>query len=175
MARKFDSGVLDFITGDTSTETVTPLSGAMRAGDWATLRYDLWFRALSAAKGRIGGQFSNNPFEFTAAAKPFAATYVTANGWTRASATYDLFNITDADPAMFFRFVVLGLNTSGALAGSGQVRLVATPTPLKVLKRMTTPYAKINTKGSDSVAAKTPVGDVFETAGITEHRVVQDV
>lgn len=175
MAKKYDSGILDFVSRDTAIEVVSVLGGPMLAGDWGTFTIDLWLRALTATKARIGVQFSNNPAEFTDAPKELAATYITGNGWTRGTTAFDLFNVTGATPRTFFRFVVLALNTSGGMAGGGQIRIVATPNPQKVFHRLTTAYVKANTKASDSAAAHTPATGVFPTAGVTEHRVILDV
>ena len=174
MAAKYDSGVLDFISGDATTDVITPLSGPMPSGDWGTVTVDLWLRALTA-KVRIGVQFTNNPSEFTAAAKELAVTYVTAVGWTRGTTLFNLFAVTGATPATYFRFVAMALNTSGSLAGAGQIRIVVTPTPFNVFKRLASPYVRANTKASDSSYAYTPAVPVFETAGITGQRVMLDV
>jgi hypothetical protein len=175
MPKPYDSGIMEFVTGDSSTEVVSALSEPMRSGDWDAVTIDLWLRALAGAKVRVGVQFSNNPFEFTDTAKEFAATYVTANGWTRGTTTYDLFAVTGATPRTWFRFVALGLNTSGSLAGGGQIRIVVAPKPLRILRRVKSGTVRVNTKGSDSSQAKTPVAEVFETAGFTVHRVVLEV
>lgn len=98
-----------------------------------------------------------------------------ANGWTRGSTVYDLFNVTSATPATFFRFVALGLNTTGTLAGGGQIRILARPVALKVYRRLATGQVKANTKASDSASAQTPATTPFETAGIVEHRAVMEV
>jgi hypothetical protein len=172
---KLDSGIHEFVTGDPATEVVTPITDALRTGDWSEFKLEIWFAALVGAKARIGVQFSNNPAEFTDAAKELETTYITANGWTRPTTVYDLFNVTGATPRTWFRLVVHRLNTSGGLAGSGQVRVLATKTPLAVFRRIVTPFVRANTKGSDSAPAKTPLCDGFLSDGITEHRLLLDV
>jgi hypothetical protein len=171
----FDSGIVDLLTGDSTTITTSPLSGAMRTGEWKSMTIDAWARALVAAKFRIAVQWSDNPAEFTGTPDYFNSTYITANGWTRATTVFDLFSIAGTTPKTWFRFVAQGLDTSGTLAGGGQIRIVVKPSPMVCFHRLTSSYVRCNTKASDSTACFTPVSDVIPTTGITENRVVIDV
>jgi hypothetical protein len=118
----FDFGIVDLLTGDSSTIISSPSSGALRTREWKTFTVDAWARALVGAKFRIAVQWSDTRPGFAASADYLDATYITANGWTRATTAFDLFAVAGAIPKTWFRFVAQGLDTSGSLAGGGQIR-----------------------------------------------------
>jgi len=172
--RTIDTGYLDLLSASSTNDTLNAVTGALPVFDIWNVQADVFIRARTLCQVRMGVQFSNNPFEFTDAAKELSATYFTNAGWNDDNTWHDIFALAGVTPRLFVRFVALGKNTSGSGSESMQIRVMIRVKPFRS-RLVNTAFRRANTKGNDATWNAVPMSNPIATEGFSSHRVALDV
>ena len=172
--RTIDTGYLDILSASSTADTITPISGALPAFDIRDVQADVFIRARTSCQVRVGVQFSNNPFEFTDAAKEIVAAYYTNAGWNDDNTWHDIFALSGVTPRLFMRFAALGKNTAGSATESMQIRATIRIKPFRA-RLVNTTIRRASSKGSDASWNAVPMSNPIATEGFSSHRVAMDI
>lgn len=180
--RVFDTGLIDLVADNPSSDVVNPLMAPVRAIELKDALFDIWLMGRTKLQARLGVEFSNHPLDFytpsLVSRKELTAAYQTGTNWTYGSTWHDLFNVTglvDADYKLYLRLVALATTTSASTKAEGAQMRVRMRTKPIAPRTHSSPWVRIATKGSTGTNNNTPVTDALPTENVAIHRVTVEM